>query len=334
MAPSSPPPLPHLTAPRVVFFGMTGRFSSLVLAALLATDIDVAAVVVPALPTAGAPPVTALAPRGALRRSLPLLGQDHEPTVVEQARQRGIPALAVAVMDDPLTVTVIGGYHPDLLGVACFPHRLPPRLLACARCGGLNVHPSLLPRGRGPAPRFWAFRHGLTRSGVTVHVMTSALDAGPIVRQAPIALPVGLTAGGFDERAGRLGGHLLIQAARALVAGTAQPIAQDEAAASYDPAPTADDYLVPLDGPARAAYRFVAGVAGDGGPLAVPVDGRRVPIQAAVSHRTTGDLGLPWQWRAGVLWLQCHPGLLVVRPVEGHSLRRLDTPAAQPVADR
>jgi methionyl-tRNA formyltransferase len=284
-----------------------------VLAALLAAPVRVAAVVVPAPPGPGTEPIARLPPPPGGRRLLPL--RDDALTVVDLASQQGVPVFGVTGLGAARTRTLVASFAPDVLTVGCFPHRLPPALLAVTPRGGLNVHPSLLPAGRGPAPRFWTFRHSLERTGVTVHLMTDQLDAGPIVAQAAFDVPIGLTADNFDDRAGRLGGHLLVDAVLRVVAGVARPVAQDERRATYDPAPAAADYIVLLDGSARAAYRFIAGVAGDGGPLTLMVNGERLAVRDAVTFTETGELGSPWQWRDGELWVQCRPGVLAVRLV-------------------
>lgn len=50
----------------------------------------------------------------------------------------------------------------------------------------LNVHPSLLPAFPGLHPQRQAIEHGVRVSGATVHLVTSELDGGPIVRQTAV----------------------------------------------------------------------------------------------------------------------------------------------------
>jgi methionyl-tRNA formyltransferase len=220
--------------------------------------------------------------------------------VLDLAWRAAVPVYAVSHPRHPTTLATLASHRPDLICVACFPRR---------------VHPSLLPAGRGPDPRFWAFRHGLARGGVTIHQMTDDLDAGPILAQAAFDLPDGLTGAAFDEQAGRLGGDLLVQVARAMAAGTARPMPQDPAGARYDPWPSAADYLVSTDRPARWAYRFINGVAGDGGPLAVWVAGRAVPVSAALAYDAERSLGAPFVHEGDAMWVQFTPGALLVRPL-------------------
>jgi methionyl-tRNA formyltransferase len=310
-ATDAPPSARSSAAPRILFFGMAGRFSALALEALLAAGLPVAAVATPGLPALAAAPIAPIAPPG--RRALALAGDADDATILDLAAARGLPAYAVVDPAHPATLAALGRHAPDLIGVACYPRRLPAATLALARLGGLNAHPSLLPAGRGPAPRFWAFRHGLRRSGVSVHRMTQALDAGPIVAQAGFDLPDGLTGAEFDARAGMLGGRLLAEAALALTTGAARPAPQDERLATYDPWPTDTDYLIAPERPARWVYNIVRGVAGDGGPLAIRLDGRMLPVAGALAFDADGDLGRPWRIEGETIWLQCRPGVARLR---------------------
>jgi methionyl-tRNA formyltransferase len=71
----------------------------------------------------------------------------------------------------------------DLLVVYGFNWRLPASVLGTPRFGVVNVHTSLLPRYRGPAPVLWAIRNGDPEIGVTVHRMDERFDTGPILTQ-------------------------------------------------------------------------------------------------------------------------------------------------------
>jgi hypothetical protein len=77
----------------------------------------------------------------------------------------------------------LAGYRSDLMVVFGFNWRLPPEVLALPRLGVLNVHPSALPRYRGPAPLLWAIRNGDPTFGMTIHRMDDGLDTGPILAQ-------------------------------------------------------------------------------------------------------------------------------------------------------
>src|SRR3954452_8016436 len=171
-------------SPRIVYCGMFGQLSRAPLAALLDAGFDVRAVVVP-------PAAVSTDPTGqvAVRQLTPPPDWSARPvsfaallrrTIVDLAWERGLPVLEVGRWSGAALVT-IGQYAPELIAVSCFPFVFPPPLLALPPLGVLNVHPALLPHGRGPDPLFWAFREhrpGLAgQGGVTVHLMDRGLDS-------------------------------------------------------------------------------------------------------------------------------------------------------------
>jgi methionyl-tRNA formyltransferase len=88
-----------------------------------------------------------------------------------------VPGSAVGLAE------ALAGYRLDLLVVYGFNWKLPAAVLDTPRCGVINIHTSLLPRCRGPAPVLWAIRNGDPEVGVTIHRMDERFDAGPILAQ-------------------------------------------------------------------------------------------------------------------------------------------------------
>ena len=196
----------------------------------------------------------------------------------------GAPLVRVASMT-PEGVAAIHEARPDVIVVACFPWRLPRTVLELPRLGCLNIHPSLLPRWRGPDPVFWAYRQGDRETGVTVHRMDAGFDTGPILAQQPMAIPVGSRAPELARTlmaaGGRLAAELLPELARGPV--TARP--QDESLVTVAPVPAPANFELPTTWPAERAYAFTAGVAPLGGPLAVRLaSGERLPVRDATMY--------------------------------------------------
>jgi methionyl-tRNA formyltransferase len=79
--------------------------------------------------------------------------------------------------------------QPDLLVSWFWTRKLPPNWLNLPRLGGLGVHPSLLPRHRGPNPYFWTIDAGDEKIGVTAHRLSAEYDTGRIL--ASRTIPVG-----------------------------------------------------------------------------------------------------------------------------------------------
>lgn len=75
----------------------------------------------------------------------------------------------------------------DLGVLAWWPHILREPIIDAPRLGFLNLHPSLLPHGRGKHPNFWAIVDE-TPFGVTIHWVEKEVDAGPVAFQHEIPL--------------------------------------------------------------------------------------------------------------------------------------------------
>src|SRR5205823_3279104 len=97
---------------------------------------------------------------------------------------------------------------------------LPPELLDVPRVGCLNVHPSLLPAHRGPAPLFWTFRHGDPLAGLTVHWMDEGIDTGDIALQEEIPVAEGTSGLDLQRECLERGARLLVEVVQAVATGT------------------------------------------------------------------------------------------------------------------
>lgn len=129
-------------------------------------------------------------------------------------------ALAAALYDIP----VFAPQHLDLscreevacLGadiMVCFAygHIFGPKFLSLFPLGGVNLHPSLLPRYRGPTPVPAAILNGDKESAAAIQRITLAMDEGNILAQQRIPLDGTETAGKLLEACAAAGAKLLCQ---------------------------------------------------------------------------------------------------------------------------
>ncbi len=77
---------------------------------------------------------------------------------------------------------------PDLVVSWFWTTRLPMDIVETGRFGGIGVHPSLLPRHRGPDPTTWAILSGDDVTGVTVHRIAAEYDTGAILEQETLPI--------------------------------------------------------------------------------------------------------------------------------------------------
>lgn len=127
--------------------------------------------------------------------------------------------------------------QPDLIAVAAFSQILKAPVLATASLACVNVHPSLLPKHRGPNPFYWVLRNQESYTGVTVHHIDEGIDSGDIILQEQIPLVSGTTEHSLRAYSSHVAARLLLDAIRLVRQGETPRRKQDEAAATYDPLP-------------------------------------------------------------------------------------------------
>ncbi len=298
---------------RAIYFGGGGSFSVAPLEALLSGGVNVCGIVIPALSANGASTAIWSLPFSsahARRRSLPMVGGTLDGGVIALARARGIPVFEVRALGAQAAVDALQAYRPDVVCAACFPRRVPNAILDLPPLGCLNVHPSLLPLNRGPAPLFWTFRAGARTTGVTVHIMSGQIDAGDIIEQARIAVPDGVSGEEMERRCAMLGGELLLRALWRLAAGTAIPVPQETRPASYRGWPSERDFDIPLQWSARRAFNFIRGVSNWPRRPAIVVDGERIAVHWVSGYEARALLPRPTVLDGPDLLVGFSPGML------------------------
>jgi len=149
------------------------------------------------------------------------------------ASERGIPVLQPERLNDERAQIELAGLRPDVLVVASYGQILPRSVLDMPARGALNLHPSLLPRMRGPSPIIVTILEGLQESGVTLMYMTARMDAGPIISQLDVYVPGDATGGWLTGFMAERSADLLMRDLPAWLEGKLEPRAQDEEDATY-----------------------------------------------------------------------------------------------------
>jgi methionyl-tRNA formyltransferase len=138
-------------------------------------------------------------------------GMELTPPPVKMAAQGlGLPVSQPQRLRDPEVEQGLVGTEVDALIVAAYGQILRPAILRWPRLGAINVHASLLPKYRGPAPVAAAILHGDPVTGVCIMQMDEGVDTGPVwarreIRVAPVDTTLTLT-----ERLAEAGAALLI----------------------------------------------------------------------------------------------------------------------------
>jgi methionyl-tRNA formyltransferase len=183
------------------------------------------------------------------------------PAVKQAAEQAGLSVIQPLRIRDAEVVDRLRRASPEVLLLVAFGQLLPRAILDIPPKGCLNVHASLLPKYRGPAPIPWALIRGETVTGVTIMEIVEALDAGPILLQRAIPIAPEDTAGTLEARLASLGAEALIEALGAVERGEVTKTPQNEAEATYAPRLPPDIGRLEWSGSAGDLWNLVRGLA-------------------------------------------------------------------------
>lgn len=121
----------------------------------------------------------------------------------------------------------------ELFVLAAYGNILSKELVEMPPKGVLNVHPSLLPKYRGPSPERGALLNGDAKTGVTVMLMDEQVDHGPILAQEEFVIPKDITHEELHVKLGEIGGELLVKTIPAWIQGKIVSTKQDHSKATY-----------------------------------------------------------------------------------------------------
>jgi len=180
--------------------------------------------------------------------------------VKRAAEALGYPVLQPKSVRSDAAQRAIRQVHPDLLIVAAFGQIIPKALLTLPAMGAVNVHASLLPRYRGPAPIQWAIINMETETGITIMMMDEGVDTGDILSSETISIRPEDTAASLQDRLAERGADRLIQTLQKLKDHEIVPIPQDHSAATYAPRLRKEDGRIDWTLPAARIEAFIRGV--------------------------------------------------------------------------
>lgn len=224
---------------KIVFFG-TADFAVPVLEALVKEGYDVVAVVTqPDKPT-GRKQVLTPPP-------IKLKADGLNLKVLQPEKLRGNPELAEGLKK----------LHADIGILAAYGKLIPPEIFNLPKHGTLVVHPSLLPKYRGPSPVQTAMLNGDKETGVTIMKIDAEMDHGDIVSAVRYQMP---DAGSFKEINNEIwqsGAKLLIKTLPDYLTDKVKPRPQDHSQATYTRKFTTDDGEIKSTDEAEQAYNKI-----------------------------------------------------------------------------
>jgi methionyl-tRNA formyltransferase len=255
-------------------------------------------------------------------------GRSRKPVaspVKARALELGLPVLSPERLGQSVR-DEIKELQPDLLAVVAYGRIFGPRFLQLFPGGGINLHPSLLPRHRGPAPLPAAILAGDEEWGITVQRIALEMDAGDVLIQERYPCTGHENTTGLTAEAGIRGAAAMLAAVKGIEQGTLTGTPQDHGAATYCGLIRKEDGLIDWSLTAEEIHRRVR--AYDPWPGAYSfLEGRKLNVWEAGVLPDPGELGEPGKIRAvdkkeGIL-VQTGGGLLALRTLQLQGKKRL-----------
>jgi methionyl-tRNA formyltransferase len=158
-----------------------------------------------------------------------------EPTECAVALRRlsaSTPILAPEKLDATAR-SEVAALNPDLLISFAYGKIFGPKFLGLFPLGGINIHPSLLPKYRGPTPIPAAIINREKETGITIQKLAPEMDSGDILAQEAVPLDGRETTASLGETMARRAAIMLPAVLAGIAGGTLGPTPQDHGAASY-----------------------------------------------------------------------------------------------------
>ena len=169
-----------------------------------------------------------------------------EPTECAAAIRAFAPSIPVLNPEklDNVAINQVATLKPDLLVSFAYGTIFSQKFLNLFPLGGINIHPSLLPKYRGPTPIPAAIANRESETGLTIQKLAEKMDSGDILVQETVPLDGRETTVGLSETMAQKSALLLPAVLRGIAGGTLEARQQDHGAATYCHLLTKEDGII------------------------------------------------------------------------------------------
>lgn len=256
-------------------------------------------------------------PKGRGRKVFP-------PPVKKIAMDLGYEVMQPTKIKTPEFAQSLIRLNPDILVVVAYGRILPRQILDIPKIGPVNVHASILPKYRGPAPIQWAVINGEKETGITTILMDEGMDTGDVLLMAKETVRPDDTAATLHDRLAILGAEVLSQTLERLAQDDILPIAQDHSLATSAPMLKKSDGHIRWDKSAQELDAFIRGMTPWPGAFTFH-DGMRLKIFKAkiIPSATRASPGTVVEGFADELRVATGEGLLSILEIQGESGKKL-----------
>lgn len=286
---------------RIVFWG-TSEFALPSLGALVKNGYNVAAVV-----------TNTDEPKG---RKQILTPPPVKSWIMKREPCSNVSILQPQKLDSDFVIHV-SSFMPDVFVVASYGKIIPKEILDIPKYGALNIHPSLLPRWRGPSPIQYTILNGDKETGVTIMLMDEKMDHGPILAQQELGISKAKYLQLHDALA-NLGAELLIETLPKWLAGEIKPVPQDESKITYSKMLKKEDGKIDWTKSAEDIERQIRAFSGWPGSYTFWQRGDN-QLRLEIEEAEAADAQAPAVSASGLVW-QDNPASFLINTGKG-SLR-------------
>lgn len=168
-----------------------------------------------------------------------------ESPVKQVAKKYNVPVYQPEKIKTPEALEELKALEPDIIAIVAYGKILTQAILDVPKYGCINIHGSILPQYRGPAPIQWSVINGDEYAGVTSMYVCEEMDSGDIIDVRKTKILPKETSGELFERLKHLGAELLCETIDKIENGTATRTVQDPALVTY--APMLSKEMSPID---------------------------------------------------------------------------------------
>lgn len=177
--------------------------------------------------------------------------------VGEYCQNLSLPLFKTVSLKKNNVLEEIKSLNPDAIVVVAFGAFLPKEILEIPKFGCINLHPSLLPRHRGPSPIQYALLEGDQTTGVTTMLLDEGMDTGPILKQEEVTILPEDNYIKLSERLAIIGANLMLKSLEEIENGKITPMPQNHAKATYTKKITSDDLKINWELPAEKIKNII-----------------------------------------------------------------------------
>jgi methionyl-tRNA formyltransferase len=201
------------------------------------------------------------------------------------AGENGLSVFQPVRVREASFMETLGRLRPDVIIVAAFGQILPKEILENPPLGCINVHPSLLPKYRGPAPMHWTLIRGEEKTGVTIMCINEGVDTGDMLLQEETPIETNETYDHLHDRLAKMGAELLLKTLKEIEAGNALRQPQDDALATHAPRLKKEDGLINWQEKANDIATLIRGLSSTPGAYTY-MEGKTLRVFMAVAQET------------------------------------------------